>query len=75
MGKQHVDFGADTRVEELYSLATEVFGDRDVAYQWLHTPLSELSDVSPAQSIQELGAAGLEDAKRILIRIEYGVYS
>jgi uncharacterized protein (DUF2384 family) len=53
----------------------EVFGDHDAAVRWLDTDLSELDDLSAREIVTRTGAPGLQRARDVLLRIEYGVYS
>jgi uncharacterized protein (DUF2384 family) len=63
------------RMAELEAYATEVFGDAEAARHWLDTALWELDNLSPREIVVRSGQAGLERAREVLIRIEYGVYS
>ena len=65
----------DERLTELRAYATEVFGDAENALRWLDTRLWELDNLSPNETVLRDGDAGLERARDVLLRIEYGVYS
>ena len=65
----------DERLTELRAYATEVFGDAENAIRWLDTGLWELDNLSPNETVLRDGDAGLERARDVLLRIEYGVYS
>ena len=65
----------DERLTELRAYATEVFGDAENAVRWLDTGLWELDNLSPNETVLRDGDAGLERARDVLLRIEYGVYS
>jgi len=65
----------DRQLAELQAYAMEVFGDHDAALRWLHTGLSELDDLSAREIVIRSGAPGLERARDVMLRIEYGVYS
>ena len=65
----------DERLTELRAYATEVFGDAENALRWLETGLWELDNLSPNETVLRDGDAGLERARDVLLRIEYGVYS
>jgi hypothetical protein len=62
----------DQQLEELQAYAVEVFGDHDAALRWLDTGLSELDDLSAREIVIRTGARGLERARDVLLRIEYG---
>jgi uncharacterized protein (DUF2384 family) len=66
---------AVSKLTELESYATEVFGERDAALKWFGTPLWELKNLSPRQWIAHTGGDGVQDVRDVLLRIEYGVYS
>lgn len=74
MAKQ-LKAAGDSKLTELESYATEVFGDRDAALQWFDTPLWELKNLTPRQWIARTGQSGAQDVRDVLLRIEYGVYS
>ena len=65
----------DARLRELRAYATEVFGESEAASRWLDTSLWELGNLSPNEAVRRLGEAGLVQARDVLLRIEYGVYS
>lgn len=53
--------------------ATEVFGSREKAREWMRTPNRALGGVSPLSLLDtEIGARAVDDE---LVRIEYGVFS
>jgi putative toxin-antitoxin system antitoxin component (TIGR02293 family) len=65
----------DRRMAELHAYAAEVFGDEEAALRWLDTGLWELDNLSPRETVGRNGEPGLERARDVLLRIEYGVYS
>ena len=65
----------DPRIAELEAYAQDVFGNAAVAFRWLDTDLWELGNISPRSIVFRAGQAGLEQARDVLLRIEYGVYS
>ena len=75
MGQSRGNVQLDRQLAELEAYAVEVFGDRDAALRWLDTGLSELDDLSAREIVTRTGAPGLERARAVLLRIEYGVYS
>ena len=75
MSKRLGNIQLDRQLAELQAYAVEVFGDRDAALRWLDTGLSELDDLSAREIVIRTGAPGLERARDVLLRIEYGVYS
>lgn len=75
MARQLKSVEVDSKLTELESYATEVFGERDAALKWLDTPLWELKNLSPRQWIAQTGGNGNQDVRDVLLRIEYGVYS
>jgi uncharacterized protein (DUF2384 family) len=66
---------SESRLANLRAYATEVFGDAEAAHGWLETALWELDNLSPNEIVRRMGEAGLERARAVLLRIEYGVYS
>jgi uncharacterized protein (DUF2384 family) len=62
-------------IHELVVYAEEVFGDKTTASRWLDTSLWELGNLSPRSLVFRSGDAGLEQARDVFLRIEYGVYS
>ena len=75
MGQPRRNIELDRQLAELQAYAVEVFGDHDAALRWLDTGLSELDNLSPREIVTRTGAHGLERARDVLLRIEYGVYS
>jgi uncharacterized protein (DUF2384 family) len=65
----------DEQMSELEAYATEVFGEVEAARHWLDTNLWELDNLSPRQIVARAGRPGLDRARDVLLRIEYGVYS
>ena len=52
--------------------AFAVFGDRERAMDWLRTPNHLFGGESPEEYAR---SGGLEEVEKILVRIEYGVFS
>ena len=75
MGRPLRNEQLDQRLTELQVYATEVFGDADTASGWLETRLWELDNLSPREIVARSGEVGLDRARDVLLRIEYGVYS
>ena len=75
MGQRHGNIQLDQQLAELQAYAVEVFGDNDAAVRWLDTGLSELDDLSAREIVTRTGTPGLQRARDVLLRIEYGVYS
>jgi uncharacterized protein (DUF2384 family) len=75
MGQRHGNIQLDRQLAELQAYAVEVFGDNDAAVRWLDTGLSELDDLSAREIVARTGTPGLQRARDVLLRIEYGVYS
>jgi uncharacterized protein (DUF2384 family) len=75
MGQPLSNVPLDRQIAELQSYATEVFGDADAAAGWLDTGLWELDNLSPREIVARTGEPGLDRARDVLLRIEYGVYS
>jgi uncharacterized protein (DUF2384 family) len=75
MGQRHGNIQLNQQLAELQAYAVEVFGDHDAAVRWLDTDLSELDDLSAREIVTRTGAPGLQRARDVLLRIEYGVYS
>lgn len=75
MGQALQDALPEERMTKLEAYATEVFGDAEAARRWLDTALWELDNLSPREMVAQYGQAGLERARDVLVRIEYGVYS
>jgi uncharacterized protein (DUF2384 family) len=75
MGQRRGNIQLDRQLAELQAYAVEVFGDHDAAVRWLDTGLSELDDLSAREIVTRTGAPGLQRARDVLLRIEYGVYS
>jgi len=75
MGQPRRNIELDRQLAELQAYAVEVFGDHDAALRWLDTGLSELDNLSPREIVTRTGAHGLERARDVPLRIEYGVYS
>jgi uncharacterized protein (DUF2384 family) len=75
MGQRHGNIQLDQQLAELQAYAVEVFGDNDAAVGWLDTRLSEFDDLSAREIVTRTGVPGLQRARDVLLRIEYGVYS
>jgi putative toxin-antitoxin system antitoxin component (TIGR02293 family) len=60
------------RTAGVVALAQRVFGDRDVAGEWLRTPNPVLRHEVPLRLLRTGSGAQLVEA--VLVRIEYGVY-
>jgi uncharacterized protein (DUF2384 family) len=52
--------------------AEEVFGDFNIAEEWLHTPNRLLGSRTPADAIASGDSAAVEE---LLNRIDYGIFS
>jgi uncharacterized protein (DUF2384 family) len=63
--------GLAPALEELETLATAVFGDKDVGIRWLRQPNLATDNAPPVDLLMSEG--GLERVKNLLLRIEYGV--
>ena len=57
----------------LWMLAMNVFGSEQKADLWLHTPLAELHDQTPAEILKRTPDS--PEVEAILERIEYGVFN
>jgi uncharacterized protein (DUF2384 family) len=75
MARPQQNAHTDPRLAELQAYAVEVFGDEDAALGWLETSLWELDNLSPKETVRRAGELGLQRARDVLLRIEYGVYS
>lgn len=56
----------------VWTRAVELFGSEDKALRWLHTPLSELAEHTPEETLSADPSSSTVD--EILDRIEYGVF-
>jgi putative toxin-antitoxin system antitoxin component (TIGR02293 family) len=59
-----------SRIERIYTLAGEVFGDGEKAAQWLKRPRRALADESPLKLLDT--DAGTQQVERELRQIQYG---
>lgn len=60
------------RLAELYDLATQVIGDKDLARRWMQTPRPVFGEQTPFElAHSELGAREVE---HLLHRVEHGVF-
>ena len=61
-----------TLATEITALAVQVFGDTQMAHQWLNRPARALDGAKPADMLSDL--EGSEAVRNLLWRIEYCVY-
>jgi putative toxin-antitoxin system antitoxin component (TIGR02293 family) len=75
-GKEKFDITVSERIfhlADLYSYGYEVFEDRERFNKWMKQENRALGGISPLGLMDTL--YGLEEVKRLIGRIEYGVYS
>lgn len=58
---------------KIYVEANKVFGDREIAHEWLHTEISALSGARPVDLLDTF--AGRELVRQVLGKISYGDFS
>ncbi len=62
-------------VQDLEKEALDVFGKQDLVNEWMVTHLAELDDLTPNQALASYGRVGFDYARKILIRLDYGVFA
>ena len=78
ISKKGVDkFNQDTSerillLKDVISYGREVFGDKNILNEWMRTPSEALGNVTPLSLMDTF--YGMEEVKRELGRIAYGVY-
>jgi putative toxin-antitoxin system antitoxin component (TIGR02293 family) len=65
--------GRAWKFAEVLAKATEVLGSQDAAEEWLNAPALGLDQHRPIELLST--AVGAEMVERLLVRIEYGVYT
>lgn len=62
-------------VQDLEKEALEVFGKQDLVNEWMVTHLAELDGLTPHQALASYGKVGFDYSRKILIRLDYGVFA
>jgi predicted flap endonuclease-1-like 5' DNA nuclease len=68
------EFARRRALLDLISEAAETFGGLAEALVWLRSPNRSIGDATP-ESLLEKGAAGIEEARTVLFRLEDGMFS